>query len=113
MEQTKFFIFFVIWVALGISSGFFYIFNKDVKLKRKLQPWLIVGTGVLFIAFVIWIAGIRVEVLLLVIPAVVLISALNLKLTQFCDSCGRTLYPNLLNWKIEFCPKCGAKLEKR
>lgn len=116
MEKIKIFIFFICWVILGISSCIFYIFNRNAELKRKFHPWFVIGAGILFVVFVIWNFGLKKEnivVFSFLIPAVGLITFLNIKLTKFCDSCGRTLYWNGYYCKMEFCSKCGAKLERR
>jgi len=110
MLEKKFFIFFTVWVILGILDSMFFVLNKNSKLKKRLHPWIVLGTAVLFIAFVIWISGFEIHLFTLLIIATTVMMFLNIKLTRFCDSCGKTLFPNLISWKIEFCPKCGAKL---
>jgi len=109
-EESKVMIFLAAWVILGTSLFFWHIFNRNVSRKRRLHPWIVSAVCVLFTIFVIWISGFKTEVMVFFIPAVLLVCLLNIKLTKFCDSCGRTLFNNGLYWKMEFCPKCGTKL---
>jgi hypothetical protein len=101
--------FFATWVVLGLISFAFFQFNKDADLKRKVWPVVVVGTGVLFVTFV-WLMGFRGGEMYVVVPAITLITALNLRAVKFCDSCGATLYYGNLFVKMEYCPKCGSKL---
>lgn len=98
-----------IWIALGILSFWFFNFSKNVKLKKRLLPIFIVGAGVLFTGVVLLMTG-EPKVVLITIPAVVIISLLNLRMIKFCESCGRTLYNRMWFSKMEYCSKCGAKL---
>ena len=102
-------IFFGTWIVLGILGLFLFGFKKDVRFKRKWFPRFIIFVGFVFIMF-IKLMGTPNEVFYLVIPAVILISFLNIHFTKFCTSCGKTLYH--YNWftKMKFCSSCGAKL---
>jgi hypothetical protein len=109
MRQDIFTIFFVVWIALGISGFFLFYVNKDIRFKKRYFPWFSIFTGVLFISFVLG-TGFPVQVLFLMVPAVTLITYLNIKSTKFCDSCGRTIINQMWFNKIEYCGRCGAKL---
>jgi hypothetical protein len=50
-------------------------------------------------------------ILFLVVPAVVLISYLNIKVTKFCDNCGARLYNHTWFAPMRSCSKCGAELD--
>jgi hypothetical protein len=102
-------IFFATWVVLALGSLAFFHFNKNAALKRNVWPIMTVGVGILFVVFV-WLLGFRGGVLYFVVPATVLMTALNIKGTQFCDSCGKTLYIQNPFSKPAFCPACGSKL---
>jgi hypothetical protein len=97
-------------IALGIASFFFFQFNRDSRLKRRVWPALVVGYGILFVAFVLYETRGNTLVLFLTVPAVIVISFLNLRGTRFCDSCGRTLYRQPVFSQSQFCPYCGAPL---
>ena len=100
-------IFFSTWIVLGLGSFAFFYFNRDAALKRKVLPVVIVSTGILFLGF-LWLMGLRGEAMYIAVPAVILISLLNLRGTKFCDSCGRTLYNQWPFSEVELCPKCGS-----
>lgn len=105
-----FWIFMVLWVCLGGAGWWFFSRSSDVALKRRVMRWGAVGTGLLFIGFVLAITR-EPWMLLFLVPAVALISFLNIKLTKFCSSCGATLYN--YNWfvRMRYCSRCGASLE--
>lgn len=102
-------IFFGVWMLLGLGSFAFFHLNRNAVLKRKVWPIVVLLSGILFIGF-IWKMGIRGNGVYMAVPAVVLISLLNLRATKFCDSCGRTLHNQGLFSAAEYCPKCGVKL---
>jgi hypothetical protein len=107
---------FIFWIALGIIGTILFYFSKNVQFKKKYFRWYIILIGVLF-TFWIGVSEPWLVVLFFILPAVSLISFLNIKYTIFCDNCGRTVYNNpwLSNpWfsKVEYCAKCGAKLKE-
>lgn len=105
-------IFFGVWVVLGLFSAGFFFLNKNSALKRKVWPPFVIVTGLLFIGFTLAM-GIPSDALYIMLPAVVLITVLNLKAVQFCDSCGATIMSQNPLAKPEFCSKCGSKLGLR
>ena len=100
--------FFVIWIALSLGGTLFFVFSKDLALKKALFPRLTIGAGVLFGLAVAtaapWPAA------LLFAPFIALISWLNIRMTRFCDACGRMLINQMWWSKMAFCPYCGTKL---
>jgi hypothetical protein len=99
-----------VWVALVLGSMAFFSFNKNTALKRRVLPYFVIFTSVLFIIFV-WATGAPAQVFYVFIPAVALIGFINIRNTKFCDSCGRRNYgPNLFS-PARFCSKCGAPLK--
>ena len=112
MKQSNgdfFIVFFVVWVLLAAFSAAFFYFNKDPVLKRKLHPPFVIGTGVLFAAFVLLMSPS--ESPFVAIPIIALIVFLNLRSTQFCLSCGATVISQNLVVRSRFCSKCGAKFD--
>lgn len=105
-------VFFVFWTALAIGSFLFFQFNRDAKLKRRAWPVVVIGSGVIFGSFVIYFTGGDARMLFIMIPAIILISFLNLRRTRFCDSCGRTLHCQPVFSRLQFCPHCGAQLNE-
>ncbi len=110
-------LFVLTWIALGIAGLILIYLRPDAAFKKKWFPRFVMLTGGLFVFFVaaISVAGTRsiagLGVLFIVVPAVVLISYLNMKFTRFCDKCGATIFAQ--NWfsPIRFCSKCGAELD--
>jgi len=103
-------VFIGIWIALGIASLWFLYFDKNIARKKRLLPIFIIGSGALFAIFVFLISG-DLRIMAFVVPAVVLISFLNLRTIRVCSSCGRTIKSGLWFSRAEYCAKCGAKLE--
>lgn len=112
-------LFFGTWIVLGIVSFVLFFVGKNTALKRRWWPRFILLVGVLFIVFSTLLAVIgsktwwSLGVLFITVPAVTLISYLNLKMTKFCDKCGATLINS--NWlsALRFCSKCGAELDTK
>lgn len=102
-------VFYVVWISLGLAGFFLFYLSKDVTFKKKYFPWYVVLAGFLFVSFGL-ISGLPLRLLYIMVPAVALITFLNIRSTKFCDSCGRTMIDQ--NWfsKVEYCAKCGAKL---
>ena len=109
MKAGMFPVFFVVWISLGFAGFFLFYLSKDVTFKKRYFPWYLVLTGFLFIVFGLSM-GLPLTIMYIMVPAVALITFLNIRSTKFCDACGRTIIDQ--NWfsKVEFCSKCGAKL---
>ena len=109
MRQDIFPVFLVVWIALGVAGFFLFYVSKNVRFKKRYYPWYAILGGVLFIAFGLGM-GFTLEMLYFMVPAVALITFLNIKSTKFCDNCGRTIINQMWFTKVESCAKCGAKL---
>jgi hypothetical protein len=102
--------FVIFWILLSVASFCFFHFHRGAKLKRRIWPILIIGTALLFVAFSFYFLGSHLEMLVLVIPAVALVSFINLRKVRFCDSCGRTLYQQPIFRAASTCPCCGKPI---
>jgi hypothetical protein len=100
-----------VWITLGIAGLWFTYFDKNVARKKRLIPVFIVSAGAIFALFTFLITGGSLGAMLLVVPAVVLITFLNLRQYRVCSACGRTIHSGMWFAKAEFCSKCGARLE--
>jgi hypothetical protein len=98
--------FIVLWISLGIAAAVFYS-KASYRTKKAAHPYIAAGFGLLFLAFVEWFTQGKLPVLLVV--AVILISFLNIKMTQFCAQCGATVHLRRFS-RARFCAKCGAEL---
>src|SRR5687767_6638119 len=104
--------FMVVWCLLGVGSFLFFHFNRNAALKRRVFPAFVVAVGLIFGGFVYFSAGSQQpQVLYMLVPALLLISFLNIRQTRFCDSCGKTLYRQPIFSRPRFCPHCGAELK--
>jgi hypothetical protein len=111
----------IAWVVLALGVWLFFR-RLSVADKRKWHPRLSIGAGMLFVVCVLGISfltdtqwrtpGLAISFLALLLAGVSLITWLNIKFTKFCDSCSATIVNT--NWfqKIEFCQKCGARLNQ-
>jgi hypothetical protein len=106
----QFIAFMAVWVLLGLGSFLFFHFNRNAALKRRVWPVFIVAVGLVFGGFMYLSMGQQPQVLYLGVPAIILISFLNIRTTRFCDSCGKTLYQQPIFSRTQFCPHCGAQL---
>lgn len=104
-------IFFGVWVVLGLFSTGFFFLSKNATLKRKAWPPFVVTTSILFAGFV-WAMGFPAQILLIFLPVLALITFLNLRAVQFCNSCGATIMSQNPLVKPAFCSKCGAGLKR-
>ena len=109
MRQETFPIFFVVWIALGVAGFFLFYVSRNVQFKKKYFPWYVILAGVLFVFYALGM-GLPSEMLYFMVPVVVLITFLNIRSTKFCDNCGRTIFKQTWFTRVEYCAKCGAKL---
>jgi hypothetical protein len=105
-------IIFVVWIVLGIAGFALFYLNPNVAFKRRYFRWYAVVVGVLFLGFGAAM-GIPLQALAFIAPFVGLIMYLNIRATQFCNDCGRTVIQQIPFSRPEFCPKCGARLVNR
>lgn len=96
-----------VWLLLGIA-GLLFDRRGSYEAKRRWHPRFVVGAAILFLGFT-WFAMPPVRIVAL--PAVALITWMNLRFTKFCPACAATQY-NRVPWTpMRFCSKCGAALD--
>lgn len=101
-------VFVVVWAALAVGGFVFFARNKDAARKRRYFPRLAIGAGALFALVIASMAPWPATLLFL--PFIGVIAWLNIRMTRFCDGCGRTLINQAWWSKMNFCPYCGVKL---
>lgn len=102
----------IVWVILALISFLFFQFSRNAAMKRAVRLPLIIVVGIVFAAFLYYQVGRQQpEILYIAIPAIILISFLNVRMVRFCDSCGKTIYQQFLFSRPRYCPYCGAKLD--
>ena len=110
--EQAFDLYVLVFIALGLI-GFVLFTNKKLKasLKRKIWPPFNVAVALIMLGY-LW----RVNTMLpsyalyIAVPAVLVITSLNIRATRFCDSCGAT--QNVLGsaTKPPQCKKCHSPL---
>ena len=105
--EVVFYFYAVVMIIFAIGFGLFIRLCKDVTLKRKVFVASVLSAGILFIVFMFFwpIPG---QWFIFVVPGVVLIAALNLLATKFCNECGKMIVSQNPLSKPKFCSKCGA-----
>lgn len=100
------------WIVLTALGFFLFYRNKDVTFKRKYFPWFTAFVGILFLMFLVLMEFPR-EAFFLMVPAITIITFLNIRGTCFCSSCGSTVFSNGLGFsRTNYCPTCGASLDR-
>jgi len=99
-------VFFVCWILLCIASWVFYA-KASYQTKKAAQPFIAIGTGVVFFGFAEWVVGGKLPWVFALV--IVLIIFFNIRNTLFCPRCNATLYARGF-YRPEFCWKCGAQL---
>lgn len=102
-------VFIAVWAALAVGGVWFFALNKDAARKRLYFPRFAIGAGVLFGLVIAVMAPL--PAILLFVPFIAFITWLNLRMTRFCDGCGRTLINQAWWARMNFCPYCGKKLD--
>jgi hypothetical protein len=101
-------VFFVFWALLGIGGAIFFYGNRDADLKRTLWPYFTVLVGISFLGFTWYTQGSVPLPFVVLIPVIIFI---NIRMTRFCDSCGRTVVSRNFFASAKFCQGCGAELK--
>lgn len=103
-------IFFGTWIVLGALSSYLFFIRNDYKFKVTYYKYFVILVAFLFIGFVVAV-GVSPQAYVILVPGVALVTFLNIKFTQFCKTCGKTIINRGLSFsRIEFCPRCGNKL---
>ena len=106
-EYDRFFI--ALWLGYGAVGLMPFYFWRNARFKRRYFPWYLASGGVLLLA--VWRSwGMPLPMLALAAPLVGVTLYLNLRTTQFCDGCSRTVLPTFLFSRPSFCPSCGRSL---
>jgi hypothetical protein len=98
-----------VWIALGMVGAWVLYLDKNIVRKRRLRPLFIIGSAVTFALFTFLISG-DLGSMAIVLPALVVITFLNLRQFKVCSSCGRTIHSGLRFTKATYCLKCGERL---
>jgi hypothetical protein len=98
------------WLVLMALGFYLFHWNRDATFKKKYFPWFVIFGGILLVVFM-GLVGFPREAFLLMVPAVALVSFLNIRGTRFCSSCGHTnINQTMFFLPPKHCSGCGAKL---
>ena len=109
IRETVYVISMGLFVMLGLIGSIVFFMSKNVIFKKRYFPWYVISIGILFGLSII-MTGIGFIGLIVFLPAIALITFMNLRMTKFCDSCGKTIINRAMFSKVNFCSNCGAKL---
>jgi hypothetical protein len=105
--KSRFMVFIICWIILGIVGSAFFYGSKNTALKQKVWPLWILFIGVLFVFFASYTQG---HFSYFAVIPILLISYLNIKNQKFCPVCGKSQYNRNLFQKQKFCSNCGTPL---
>jgi hypothetical protein len=101
---TSFIVFMAVWAVLMLFVAWFFGPRRDVALRRRVFPWWIIGSSVLFMGFVLAMTDWQLRSLPFAIP-VAFIAFLNIRNTKFCSACGAMVYNRQVVAPMLRCPK--------
>lgn len=82
-----------------------------MALKRRYYPWFSVVVAVLFVVFV-YVSGVPFEFIVYMSAGAVVVTFLNIKMTKFCDDCGKTIINQMTLMDSYYCGRCGVKYKE-
>lgn len=98
------------WVVLAWAGGLFLYFSRHAALKRRLLP-LVVTLVYGPVTGLAALAGAPVWFLCVVAVASILIGTIALRITGFCDACGR-MTNVARSGGPKLCPACRAHMKQ-
>src|SRR5262245_41402354 len=110
-EVEKFSVFLPLWIAMAIGISLL-LWKGSYEAKRKWAPRLMVLAGALLVGLIYWTQGVG-KTLYMAVPAVAVITALNLRSMRFCPKCSAHQWQSTPFSNAKYCSKCGHDLEER
>jgi hypothetical protein len=89
-----------VWISIWTRP------NAAAKLRAYRVGTII--AGVIFAGFAVWMVP---PAVVLMFPAVAVITWINLRNTIFCNNCGGMVTGQVFQ-RSAFCPRCGVPLNK-
>src|SRR3954471_251270 len=101
----------LVWAGLMLLAGGYFQFSSNAPGKRRLFPFVAIGSAVLFVMMNYFI-GVPLPMMIFLGLGVAAVVALQLYRVRFCDACGATagLRERTLT-RLSYCPRCGSKLK--
>lgn len=98
--------FIAFWIVLSIGSFIFYGV-ASYETKKAVHPYLMIGSGLLFLGFAEWVTHWKLPWRFPVF--LVLIIAFSIRSIRFCGGCNATLFKGAVS-SPGVCSKCGTNL---
>lgn len=109
-ESTWMYIFIGVFVTLAFLNVVVFSIKRDVNFRKKYEP--IAGSILIAVFFLMPVVQFWPSPLVLIFPLVAgTVIFLGLKLTKFCDRCGKFRYNRQPFEKMNYCSVCGEKFE--
>jgi len=99
------------WMSIVVAFLTFHLVSKNAALKRRIHPWLIAALGALFVIVASWSTGSWWYALVAIVLAIIGVP-LAIKLVRFCSACGLTVFYGVGLIKLNYCPRCGSRLDQ-
>jgi hypothetical protein len=109
-DPALFSAFMFVWVGMGFVGFFVFYRSRNAALKERWHRSFVLGSAVVFAVWAL-LTGLPASMLLFLVPALALVSWLNLRNTRFCHACGRTVVTAEFWLRPGFCPHCGAAFD--
>ncbi len=108
--STIFILFIITWALFAIIGILLFYKSNNYYFKIKYFKYYIILLGLIFIIFIA-LFGFPNIVFIYAIPSVALISFLNIKYTNFCHNCGKTVINQIFFSHNNNCPYCGQHIK--
>ena len=107
--ETVFLIAFATLAVLAIVYQLAVVKSQNVGLRKKLFLPLNIAVPVLMIG-TMYLMNFPAIIILIAIPLATGVTLINIKITSFCETCGKPVISFFMFPKENFCSKCGSKL---
>jgi len=97
-----------IFIFLIVANFLVFSIKKEKEFKKKYMPF----AGILLMTPIVAVPILQFwpsPIFLIPVLGFGVVAFLNLKLTKFCDQCGKFRYNRQVFEKMNFCSVCGEK----
>jgi len=110
--DRAFLMFFLVWVLWHIAAWMLVHRGRTTEFRRRWHPRSALISALAFCAFVFYIVSIGFPkgILNIFIPAVVIVTFINIRNTRFCGYCGKQNFTASPVARLRECKRCGRPL---
>ncbi len=111
--DRAFLVFCTAWIIWGASTHFFLYRNRPVAFRRVWHMRVALISAAAFLGFLFYIVhvGFPAKVLTVFVPALFLMTFLNIRNTRFCDACGKQTFSMKLFQRPQRCRRCQVSFD--